>query len=133
MVERVLADGAWHIEFTQNELGPVASALAEDLHKAGVPTDMPVYKPPGEATLGTPEILVTILVTASAKALVIAGLHALEKVLEKQIDGKTDRRAQIILTSRDKAKQRFPVSLKNITKDALKEFISQIVSEVNHV
>ncbi len=133
MVERVLADGAWRIEFTQDELGPVASVLAEDLRKAGVPADTPVYEPPGEATLGTPEILVTILVTATAKAVVIAGLHALEKVLEKQIDGKTDRRAQIILTRRDKPKQRFPISLKNITKDALKEFISQIVSEVNHV
>ncbi len=133
MDERVIADGAWHIEFTQDELGPVASVLAEDLRKAGVPTDTPVYKPPGEATLGTPEILVTILVTVTAKALVIAGLHALEKVLERQIDGKTDRRAQIILTRRDKGKQRFPISLKNITKDALKEFISQIVSEVNHI
>jgi hypothetical protein len=133
MVERVPTDEAWHIEFTQQDLGPAASALADDLRKAGVPTDTPIYKPPREATLGTPEILVTIILTATAKALVIAGLHALQKVLEKQIDGKADRRAQIILMHRNNTKRRFPVSLKNITKEALKEFIDQIVSEVNQV
>jgi hypothetical protein len=133
MDERVPTDGAWRIEFTKQDLGPDASALAEDLHRAGVPVNTPAYKPPQEATLGTPEILVTILLTATARALVIAGLHALQKALEKQIDGKADRRAQVILVRHDNNKRRFPMSLKNITKEALKEFIDQIVSEVNRV
>jgi hypothetical protein len=133
MAEPVLADQTWYIEFTQEEIGPIAATIAEDLQKADVATVIPTYKPPREATLGTPEIIVTIVVTAAAKALIVAGLHALEKTLEKQIDHKNDRRAQIIVTSPTKSKQRFPVSLKNITKDALKEFMSQVVSVVNQV
>lgn len=123
----------WRIEFTQEGLRPVASKLAEDLQRGGVATVEPVYKPPHDATLGTPEIIVTIMVTAAAKALIVSGLHAIEHALEKQIDPDVDRRAQIILSGPTTPKRRFPISLQNIGKDALKEFISQIVSVVDQL
>ena len=106
MADPAVATEPWRIEFTQQDIGPTASMIAEDLRKAGVTTGSATYKPPSEATLGTPEIIITIIVAAAAKALVVSGLHALEQALEGQISGQADRRAQIILIGPAEAKQR---------------------------
>ena len=133
MEDRVLEDKSWTIEYTQEDLRPIAVSVADTLRNAGATETKPVYKRPGEATLGTPEIIITIVVTAAAKALIVAGLHALEKTLQDQIDRKTERRAQVILAGKNKPKRRFPISLASISKEAVKDFISQIVSAVNAV
>lgn len=111
---------------------PVAKSMSEALQTVSGAEDVSVQKKAVAATLGTPEILITIVVTAAAKAVVISGLHALEASLERLIDRDKDRRTQIILTDEASARrERFPISLRGVSKDAVKEFVKRVESAIS--
>lgn len=123
----------WSIEFTDDAVASLAHSLSDDLAQARVPAGRARFQPPEDATLGTPEIIVTIAVTAAAKSLIVAGLTVLRRRLEAQPEDGSDRRVQIVLTDPVQAAsrpKRFPINLRGVGKDTLKAFIDQIVSVV---
>ena len=71
--------------------------------------------------------------TAAAKALILSGLKVLEQALEGQTSVGDDRRVQILLTGELQPTQRFPISLRALGKDTLKQFIAEITSAVNRL
>jgi hypothetical protein len=127
MVEQAVR---WNIQFTDPALAPTAGAIVDELHHDGDAVAPAAYKRPREAELGTPEIIITVLVTAAAKAVIIAGIRAIERVLAQHLEDKTDKRAQVVLESEDGEKIRHPVSLKGLGRDALKQFIDDVIAEV---
>ena len=129
--DAIVENRIWQIEYSDASVKPMASTIATDLQNSGVLASMPTYKPPRDPTLGTPEVIITILVTAAAKAIIVSGLHALERYLQTQADSRDDRRVHVILVGTQQAKQHFPISLQEVGKDALKEFVSDIASAVN--
>jgi hypothetical protein len=127
-----LIASTWAIEFSEKELEPVASKIAIALTPEGSNTIAPSFKA-REATLGTPEIIITIVVSAAVKAVVTAGLHAIQRELEGQLGGASDKRIQFIIKGSEGEKKRFPKSLRDIGADALREFIDQVITAVNRM
>jgi hypothetical protein len=114
------------IQFTDAEAEPLAAEIAAGLKEAGVETT-PAYDPPAQATYGTPEVILTIAVAAVAKAVVVAGLRALERRLKQSKTKDHDRRIQIVINSPGKPRKRFPFSLHDVTDDTIHEFISGVI------
>ncbi|SRR5258706_1283215 len=127
MVEKRM--GIWRVEFSDAALQPAAESIVNELHAAG--TDVgPAALKPHEATYGTPEIIITVIVTAAAKAVIVAGIRTIQHVLEQHLQEKADKRAQVVLESADGEKKRFPISLRGLGRDALKEFTDEIIAAV---
>jgi hypothetical protein len=106
-------------------------AFAEELRSCFDSTDLKIanaaYEPPDEATLGTPEVIMTIVVTSATRAIVVAGLNLLGKYLEHRIGaGAEDKRVQIILVGESQTPRRFPLGLRSATVDAVNEFIARV-------
>jgi hypothetical protein len=134
MTDEAGVSGGWRIEFNDERVASAASMIADDLGRAGVRTDPAALRRPRDATLGTPEIIITILVTAAAKAVIVAGLRAVERTLERQLGDDHPKRAQIVLVNsahQPGDERRFPISLRGIGKDALKGFFDDVVSAVD--
>ena len=121
----------WRIDFTDQRLAAAAQSVAEEVGAAGVPVASPNLEPPKTGTLGTPEIIITIVVTTVGKALIDAGLEALRKALEDYLDRPDASRAQVVLSMPDNSKQRFPIDLRKAGKAFVDTFISQIKSTVD--
>jgi hypothetical protein len=120
----------FRVEFTDASLQPAAAAIVDELSAAGGGVTRAALKRPRDATLGTPEIIITVLVTAAAKAVIVAGIRAIQRVLAQHMEEKEDKRAQIVLENPDGKKQRFPISLRGIGKEALKQFTDDIVAAI---
>jgi hypothetical protein len=119
-----------HIEYDDPGAGPVAEGIAASLEQAGAGSSAPEYQPPQDATYGTPEIILTIVVTAAAKAVIVSGLHALERFLENQIAVPDDRRVRVALKAPGRRSNHSSISLRQAGKEALHSFVSDLVSAV---
>jgi hypothetical protein len=119
----------WTIQFTDDEVKPLASELAEALKDAGVEVP-PQHKPPTVGSYGTPEVILTIVATAAAKALVVAALHAIERRLKQWKTASQDQRVQIVVDRPGELRKRFPFSLQEAGEDAIQEFVSSILDSV---
>jgi len=134
-----MANGAttvesWRVDFTDQRMGSTAASIVDALTQAGVATGPAILTHERDATLGIPEILITIAVTSAAKAVIVTGLHALQRALEQNLDNRMAKRAQVILVDPKQetgGKQRFAINLYGIGKEALKEFVDRIVAAVN--
>jgi len=133
MVESVDSRRTWIIEYTDTRLESFAAELAVDLRAAQIDVPDPEQRPPSEATLGAPEIVITILVTAAVKSVVVAGLHALQRYLESTIDSHEGRLLQVVLPRPGLTSKRFPVDTKHMAREAIAEFVSEIIEAVQSI
>jgi len=131
MVDQVIHSGCG-IQFTDVEVEPLATELAAGFKEAGMETT-PAYTPPGEATFGTPEVILTIAVAAVAKAVIISALHAIERRLKKSKASDHDQRIQIVIDNPGKLKKRFPFSLYDVGDEAIDEFVSGVIDFVTAI
>ena len=120
----------FHVVFTDPGLQPAATSIVDELQATGTNVAPPELKRPSDATLGTPEIIITIIITAAAKAVIVTGIRAIQRVLEQHLDDKTEKRAQVVLQTADGQKEKFPISLKGLGKEALHEFMNDIIGVV---
>jgi hypothetical protein len=118
-VDKEAIDVGWRVEFTDPTLQQTAATIVDGLRTVGASVGPAKRKPAQDATLGTPEIIITIVVTAAAKAIIVAGLQAIERILEGHLRDPLEKRAQVILNGPGHERQRFPVSLQKIGKEAL--------------
>ena len=115
--------------------GSGAMEGGEDLYAAlrehGVAVAPPVQEGEGDARLGTPEILLTIVVTAAAKAVVSTGLTYLEQYLLRQVELPTgERRLQVVVKTDSGGVKRFPLGLRAASADVIKAFIGNVRAHV---
>ena len=129
-----MADPSLHsqycrIQYTDLDAKPLSDELAAGLKEAGVETT-PASMIPVEATFGTPEVILTIVATAAAKAVFIATLRAVERHLKQSKETCGNRRIQIVIDNPGRSKKRFPFSLQGATGDAIEEFVSSVIDSV---
>src|SRR5260370_10099955 len=97
MADAAVSGAIWRIEYNDVSVKPMAVTIATDLREAGL-TSNPTYKAPRDPTLGTREGIITILVTAAAKALIVSGWYGLDRHLQSQIDPTEGRRVHLTPT-----------------------------------
>jgi hypothetical protein len=121
------ATGLSTIVFTDEKVKDFAMELHSCLKSAGISMTEPEFRPPSEAFLGTPEVIVTIVVTSAVRALLISGLGVLEKYLEAKVaENDKGKRFQIILVGLTEPPQRFPLGLRSATLDVIHSFIAKV-------
>lgn len=131
MADTAAAVEIWRIEYSDATISELAGGISQELRALHIAVGEPAYKRPRNATLGTPEVIITILVTAATKAVIISGLHALQRYLEARVGSAEEKRLQVVLAGPDESKKRFPISLRQIGSDAVKEFISRIATSID--
>jgi hypothetical protein len=129
VVDALLREHSWNLEYTDKKVGSLADDIAAELLTEGIPATT-AYRQPGSATLGTPEVIITIIVTMAAKAAVVAGLRAIQNTFERHLGGDGDRRTRIILIGETGQRRQFPISLRGLGRDAVKEFITGVINVV---
>jgi hypothetical protein len=126
------AELTWRLDYTDPSLEPLASGIADGLQGAQIPVPPPVYKEPTEATLGAPEVIITILVSAAVKSVVITSLHVIQRYLESKLDERATGRIQIVLPRSGLPSKRFPLDIKSLSRETLRELISQVTDGVKN-
>jgi len=112
--------------------GPEAKGEAERLYMALQASRMPLEPVSevgqGEDRLGTPEIIITILVTAAVKALSTTALKYLEDYLRERAGGKgQDLRIQVVVKhSESHHRKKFLLNLRQSTTEAAISFSENI-------
>jgi hypothetical protein len=131
MANTTLTTAVWQIDYDDSSVEPIASGMAAGLSKSTAASQLIAkYEPPQDGTYGTPEVILTIVATAAAKAIIVSGLHALESYLQTQSGAPQDRRVRVILKTPNKRAKHSAISLQQLGTDAIKEFVSDIIAAV---
>jgi hypothetical protein len=130
MSELAIHPEDYRVQYTGPEAELLAEQIAAGLKEAGVNTT-PLHKPPSRASFVAAEVILTIVATAAAKAVVIAALRAIGRRLKQsKTAGIGEQRLQIVLDKPGEPKKRFPFSLQDAAGDAVDEFISGVIDAV---
>jgi hypothetical protein len=125
MVEGSATTTAWRIEYTDLSAQGLAESLGTALGDAGRPACPTSHVRPAQGTYGTPEIIITILATSLSKAVLLWGLDALEKRLSERPE-RGGENLRIVVDSGSAGKEQFPLSLRDLSR----EFVTQFVGEI---
>lgn len=122
----------WRITVESKSLAKEADALGDRLRATGACVASTQVVPANRATLATPEIIVTIIAIKAAKAVIVAGLHAIERALtDRSQKQKGALRTRIVLLDeRTGDADHFPFDANAIGEEAVHRFISDIIKVV---
>ena len=130
MAEPAIQSEQCSILYSSHTAQPLAEQIAAGLREAGV-NATPFHTPPSRASFAAAEVILTIVATAAAKAVIIAAIRAIGRRLKQSKTASTgEERLQIVLEKPGEPKRRFPFSLQEATDDAVEEFISSVVDSV---
>jgi|SRR5947209_5781054 len=130
MAEPAIHPDDCKVQYTGPEAEPLAEEIAAGLREAGVNTK-PLHKPSSHGSFVTAEVVLTIVATAAAKAVIIAALRAIGRRLKQsKTSGTAEQRLQIVLDKPGEPKKRFPFSLQDAASEAVDEFISGVIDAV---
>ncbi len=112
-----------------------ARNLSEALQASGITVRSSPTKTDDRASLGTPEIILTILATSAIKAVATTALKHLEDYLrERARQPKKHLNIQVVV--RDRARrnpQRFLLSLQQATEETLMTFAKNVRGAIDHL
>jgi hypothetical protein len=124
----VLQTGGIAIAYRGSEAKAEAGLLHQGLQAMQIPIEPLSEARHGEDRLGTPEVIITIVVTAAVKAVATATLKYLENYLSERAK-ETDRDLKIQVVVSDPKSQRrkkFLLGLKEVTTQAVISFSENI-------
>lgn len=121
------AELSWQVDYSDDRVSELADSIVRALRAEGVAVSDASKKSRSESRLVGPEIVFTVIAVSAAKAVVVGALQTIEKALEKEIDRKSDLRTKIILIGKEAKPVQKVLSLKDLTKESLKEFVSILI------
>ncbi len=109
--------------------------LSEALQAGGIKVESSAAKTPDRASLGTPEIVLTVLATAALKAVATTVLKQLEGYLrERSRQPKKHLNIQVVVRDLAKGKpQRFLLSLQQATEETVIAFAKNVGEAISHL
>lgn len=120
----------WRVEYTDNSIHDLADKLGCIAMGYGGLAGKPTLLE-GEATLGTPTVILTILVTSLSKVVVVAGLRLLQQELKDRVDPKQSENLEVqLLDETAKRRKKWLIQLSKVTID---ETFSKVIKFVESV
>ena len=120
----------WRVEYTDESVHTLADEMAriatDNGGLAGEPT-----RAESEATLGTPTVVLTILVTTLSKVVVVAGLRMLQQELKDRVAPKDAENLEVeLLDEGAKRRKKWMIQLSKVTID---ETFSKVIKFVEAI
>lgn len=119
MAEANMMEAPWRVEYTDESVHALAEQMGRIAAGHGGLADEP-RRVAEEATLGTPTVILTIMVTSLSKVMVTAGLRMLQQELKDRVGSKDAENLEVeLLDEGAKRRKKWMVQLSKVTIDEI--------------
>jgi hypothetical protein len=121
----------WEIKY-RGDAKLDAAALQQNITAAGLHIHDPVEVPEDDARLGAGEVILTIIATAAAKAVVDVVATQLREYLRKRLTSQPDKVGLRVVVRRDKhsSGKQHSIDFKGATADLIDQFVTNVKESI---